>query len=392
MKPAISVRIVLPGETARRGEASAIDLLQAVDRLGSLQQAAQELGLSYRHAWGLLKHWEAGVGEALLHSVRGKGATLAPAGRRLVEAQAWLAAEAGPSIAAWDARLQALFPARAPSPARPRAAPAVLRVASIADDLLADWFAGVREVALAPGWCGAADALARLHDGQADLAGFGLSDLYTRGSLPHVTLRRWLHPGQVRLLQVAERREGLVMARSRPLPVRQLGAAVRAGLRLCNRPRSCASRWLLDLCLDRDRIPAAQVRGYDDLAASQAEAVDRLAAGQADMMWGTPGLAHRQGWQFIDLASQTLYLAGLPGAATQAAFQALGRELAGADFIALARRHEGHDATGAGRWLAVAEALPWHRGGTLHMQIDADEQDCASPAQSAGPGRAGRRS
>lgn len=391
MKPAVSVRIVLPGEGARRGEASAVDLLRAVDRLGSLQHAAGELGLSYRHAWGLLKRWEAGVGEALLHSVRGKGATLAPAGRRLVEAQAWLDAEAGPAITAWNAHLQGMFPGRQPLPATPRADPVVWRVAAIADELLADWFAGARAVTLAPGWCSAAEALARLHEGQADLAAFGLSDLYTRGSLPHVTLRRWLHPGQVRLLQVAERREGLVLARSRPLPVRQLGTAVRAGLRLCNRPRSSASRWLLDLCLDRDRIPAAQVRGYDDLVASQAEAVDRLATGRADMMWGTPGLARRHGWQFIDLASQTLYLAGLAGEVSSPGLPPLVHELAGPDFAVLARRHEGYDARGAGRWLTPAEALPWQRGGP-HMQIDADEPDCATPAQSGALPPAGHRS
>ena len=30
-------------------------LLMAVDRLGSIQRAADEFGMSYRHAWGVIK-------------------------------------------------------------------------------------------------------------------------------------------------------------------------------------------------------------------------------------------------------------------------------------------------------------------------------------------------
>ena len=43
-----------------------MELLRTVDRLGSLKKAAQELGMSYRWAWGRLKKTEQTLGVDLL--------------------------------------------------------------------------------------------------------------------------------------------------------------------------------------------------------------------------------------------------------------------------------------------------------------------------------------
>lgn len=42
------------------------DLLEAVDRLGSLRSAAQSMGMSYRHAWGWLRELDKAAGFAFL--------------------------------------------------------------------------------------------------------------------------------------------------------------------------------------------------------------------------------------------------------------------------------------------------------------------------------------
>ncbi len=43
-----------------------LELLEAVDELGSLSRAARRLGMSYRAAWGLLKVTEQALGAPLL--------------------------------------------------------------------------------------------------------------------------------------------------------------------------------------------------------------------------------------------------------------------------------------------------------------------------------------
>ena len=48
-------------------------LLKAVDRLGSLNAAAKELGMSYRAAWGKIKTTEKALGIKLLDVSTGGG-------------------------------------------------------------------------------------------------------------------------------------------------------------------------------------------------------------------------------------------------------------------------------------------------------------------------------
>ena len=63
-------------------------LLEAVNRLGSLNAAAKELGMSYRAAWGKIKATEKALGMKLLEVTTGGkgggGATLTPEAKELL--------------------------------------------------------------------------------------------------------------------------------------------------------------------------------------------------------------------------------------------------------------------------------------------------------------------
>lgn len=63
------------------------DLLEAVDRLGSLRSAAASMGMSYRYAWGLLRELDEAAGFAFLeHSGSGPRTSLrlTDKGRRFI--------------------------------------------------------------------------------------------------------------------------------------------------------------------------------------------------------------------------------------------------------------------------------------------------------------------
>lgn len=64
-----------------------IALLEAIDRLGSIQLAAKHLGWSYRHTWGYLKNMERNAGVQFIvarHGGTARGGTkLTPEGRKL---------------------------------------------------------------------------------------------------------------------------------------------------------------------------------------------------------------------------------------------------------------------------------------------------------------------
>jgi putative molybdopterin biosynthesis protein len=46
-------------------------LLYAVRTQGSISAAARQIGMSYRHVWGLLKDWESTLGHPLILWERG---------------------------------------------------------------------------------------------------------------------------------------------------------------------------------------------------------------------------------------------------------------------------------------------------------------------------------
>ena len=63
-------------------------LLLAIDRLGSIQRVADEFGMSYRHAWGVIQKIEQRAGfkivETKLGGKDGGGAQLTPKGKEFV--------------------------------------------------------------------------------------------------------------------------------------------------------------------------------------------------------------------------------------------------------------------------------------------------------------------
>ena len=89
-KPRIDIRLRMDfGPTASVGPGK-VALLEHIDRVGSLSQAARELGLSYRRAWLLLddlNHSFAGpVASASVGGVGGGGVQLTAFGKDLIKA------------------------------------------------------------------------------------------------------------------------------------------------------------------------------------------------------------------------------------------------------------------------------------------------------------------
>jgi molybdate transport system regulatory protein len=65
-----------------------VELLEAVRETGSLAEAAQRTGLSYRRAWGKIREMEGNLGATLVQSEKGGaargGSRLTPEAERLV--------------------------------------------------------------------------------------------------------------------------------------------------------------------------------------------------------------------------------------------------------------------------------------------------------------------
>jgi molybdate transport system regulatory protein len=86
-RPRLKLWVVF-GNRVKFGEGRA-ELLEAVERLGSFKQAVEQMGMSYRAAWGYFRELERAAGVKFLerHPGRGPegGTRLTPEGRRFLK-------------------------------------------------------------------------------------------------------------------------------------------------------------------------------------------------------------------------------------------------------------------------------------------------------------------
>ena len=82
-----------------------LGLLASIQKTGSIAQAAQTVGLSYRYAWGLLREGEQVFNEALMTKTRGQGTKLTPLADKLIWAERRVAARLSPTLESLSSEL-----------------------------------------------------------------------------------------------------------------------------------------------------------------------------------------------------------------------------------------------------------------------------------------------
>jgi len=103
---------LLCGDEGAMGPGKA-DLLEAIDRVGSISAAGRALGMSYRRCWLLVDEMNRCWRERLVDTLAGggseRGARLSPLGREVLEGYRALEAELARSSERQVARLSALL-------------------------------------------------------------------------------------------------------------------------------------------------------------------------------------------------------------------------------------------------------------------------------------------
>lgn len=349
---------ISPTWTIRRDGAAAplggrvVELLVGVAEQGNLAAACAAQGVSYRHAWQLLREAEALFGQPLVHMTRGKGSLLTPLGERLVWAQRRVQARLAPLLDSLASELGAeIEKLLAQGPQRLRIHASHGFAVQALHERLAE--AGV---AHALRYCGGAEALAALAAGQCDIAGFHVPlGRFEPTVLAHY--RPWLQGRSLRLVGLATRRQGLMLAPGNPHRIDGVADLARPGVRFINRQPGSGTRVLLDLLLAEAGLVPAQLRGYEQCEFTHAAVAAFVASGMADAGLGVEVPARRFKLEFLPLEQERYFLLADERTWATETAQALLALLAGEAFHAEVDALPGYRARDTGRVLALDEAF-----------------------------------
>jgi molybdate transport repressor ModE-like protein len=345
-----------PDEGPSIDASTLLQLLAAVQACGSIAQAGRELGLSYRHAWGLLRQAEALLGQPLLSRGRGRGSVLTELGQQLLWADTRIGARLQPLLDSLASELAgALGRVQRPERPHPRSLPRLhashgFAVAALLEQLAA------RRVAVELRYRSSLEAVAALAQGDCDLAGFHVP----LGTFEQAAAQRylqWLRPDAHRLVLLAVRTQGLFVAAGNPLGIQGLDDLKRPGLRFVNRPEGSGTRMLTELLLQRQGIAPRQVSGYDNTELTHAAVAAYVASGMADVGMGVQTAAHRFGLHFIALLKERYFFALPADAMDREELRPLLAVLQSPNFRAKVAALKGYEAAGTGRVMTLGEAF-----------------------------------
>jgi len=346
LEPEISWRAA--GRAAPPFDRRLAPLLAAIRARATLRAAAQEVGLSYRAAWGLLSETGRALGVPLVELQRGRGTRLSAAGEQLVAADARAMRRLRESALEID-----IGPQRVP-----RASARGLSVVASHDLLLAalcDHWARPEGIVGEVAFKGSLESLGALARSEADLAGFHAGT--PSGGEAASSLRQLLDPRRDVLLRFAEREQGLMVRRGNPKRLRSIGDLAAQEARFINRQRGSGTRLLIDQLLRDAGIAPTEIRGYETEEFTHLAVAATVAAGRADAALGLKAAAHRFGLDFIRVQREVYWLALRSRRLGSEAVQALCRGLAGEPLRRAARGLAGYSIRGAGAVTPIGAAL-----------------------------------
>ena len=153
---------------------------------------------------------------------------------------------------------------------------------------------------LSSGHVGSLGGLMALRQGRAHLGGSHLLDPETNTyNVPFI--ERYLAGVPLKLINLAWRQQGLMVAPGNPKNIRTIKDLARPEVRFINRQRGAGTRLLLDYLLKEEDLEAAAIQGYDREEYTHMAVAVNVFSGTADVGLGILAAAKALGLDFIPL-------------------------------------------------------------------------------------------
>lgn len=168
----------------------------------------------------------------------------------------------------------------------------------------------------------------------------------------------WLQGIGLTLVDIATRRQGLMVRPGNPKEVYALADLARPSVRFVNRQSGSGTRLLLEGLLRAQGVPSTRIAGFEQEEYTHAAVAAYVASGMADVGFGLEPPARQFKLDFVPVATERYFLLfrdevmGTPAATTVLA------TLHDADFRAMLALLPGYDPVAAGTVMPLAQAYP----------------------------------
>ncbi|MFT5574367.1 MAG: putative molybdopterin biosynthesis protein [Cryomorphaceae bacterium] len=281
---------------------SFLPLLAAIKRHQKLTAAAEQCGVSYRHAWNILRDAEAFFGHPVTLMERGRGASLTELGRVLLQANQRIEARVHTQMESLAMELNA----------------EVHRVLLDQVGVIPIYASHGYAVALVPDhlegfqvelhYHGPADALRALNTGACSIAGFNLP-LHHRIASQQNQYLDMLDPDKISIRRFIKRQQGLMIAPEVVDKIKTIADLQTPGIRFINRQPRSGTRELLDQLLLDAEIDSQSIRGYDNHEYTHSAVAAHVATGMAEVGFGVKAAASRFDLDFLPITEDRYYWA-----------------------------------------------------------------------------------
>lgn len=281
-------------------------LLTAIDHLGSLRRATDEVKVSYRFAWGLLAKWEQLLGKPLVILERGRGANLSPTGEKLLHANVQLLARFTPELDNFATQFKRDFESLLDKEKKPSLN--IFASHGLAISTLRDLINQQSNFKLDLHFHGSLESLRALHSGHCHIAGFHIPI----GPLAKNLRSQYLdliNAQQHQLTYVVKRNQGLMFKSENVTKISAISSLINNDLRFINRQADSGTRLLFDQLLEAENIKPHEINGYDDEEFTHMAVAAMIASGAADVGFGIAPMATKFNLEFIPIVWEHYCLA-----------------------------------------------------------------------------------
>ena len=356
MKITIEPEYLLAGSPASSHFVSfsrALRLLLAIESSRNMKEASAVEGLSYRHAWNLIEDLQKVLGGPVLETAQGRGSRLTELGQRLVWAEKRTRARLGPLLDSISSEISEDIEGIMSRARR------VVRMYASHGFAVATLYERLQRegIPLDLNYRGSAESLESFHRQVCDVAGFHVPI----GGLEKTVFGRIqkLFSPDSRLINLATRRQGLMVAKGNPKNIWSLPDLLRPEILFVNRQPGSGTRSILELLFAQQDIEPKHINGYDNVEFTHAAIGAYIASGKADVGMGVETGARKFDLDFVPILTERYFFVCRESLLTDARFTPILEILQSSVFHSEVDTVAGYDATNTGLIQTVDEAFPF---------------------------------